>query len=314
MHFRRAASLFLVLATSISLTACGSEDETSSGDGLLAGAELTVASKSFAESLLLGHMTILLLENEGASVEDQTGIESSGNARKALTSGTVDIYWEYTGTAWITYLNETEPLNDPQAQYEAVAENDLKKNNIKWLTRAPLNNTYALAANGDTVEEYGVEKLSDLGPLLEQNPSAVTICVESEFAARNDGLPGVLKAYGLEDIPSENIKTIGEAIIYTELRDGGLCNFGEVFATDARIAAFDLTVLEDDKGFFPVYNAAPTLRQETYKKYPEIERILEPVAKKLDNETMTQLNAQVDVEGRSPEDVAQEWLEEQDLL
>lgn len=312
MHMRKSA-LPALLATGLLLTACSSSS-TGDSDGPLAGAEITVGSKSFAENILLGYMSMHVLEAAGAEVEDQTGIESSANVRTALVSGDVDLYWEYTGTGWINYLGETEPIPDAEEQFQAVAEADLEQNGISWLARSDINNAYAIAASTATAEEFGTSTLSDLTTLMEQNPEALTICVETEFAARDDGLPGMQEAYGLTELPAANLNTVGEAIIYTELRDGGTCNFGEVFATDARISAFDLTVLEDDRNFFPIYNAAPTVREETAEEYPEIEELLTPIAEALDNDIMSELNARVDLDGEDPSDVAEEWLTEQGLL
>lgn len=314
MRLRRTFMLPLALSTGLLLAACGDGGTAGDGTGPLAGADITVGSKSFAESIILGHMTMLALADAGATVQDETGIESSANARTALTSGEVDLYWEYTGTAWISFLGQTEPLDDAQDQFDAVAEMDLEQNDVAWLARSPINNAYAIAANADTAGSLGMETMSDLTTLLAEDPDALTICVESEFAARDDGLPGVLEAYELEALPDENISTVGEAIIYTEVRDGGTCNFGEVFATDARIAAFDLTVLEDDQTFFPIYNASPTVRSETADEYPQIGEILTPIAEALDNEAMARLNAEVDIEGRSEADVAEEWLTEEGFL
>ncbi|GAA4428129.1 glycine betaine ABC transporter substrate-binding protein [Georgenia halophila] len=313
MRLRTKLFVPVLLSTSLLLAACGGSSG-GEGEGPLAGAELTIGSKSFAESIILGHMTMLALEDAGAAVEDQTGIESSANVRTALTSGDIDLYWEYTGTAWISYLNKTNPIPDAQKQFDAVAEADLAQNDIAWLARSPINNAYAIAASSETAEQLGVSTMSDLTTLLAEDPDALTLCVESEFAARDDGLPGVLEAYDLQALPEQNISTVGEAIIYTELRDGGTCNFGEVFATDARISAFDLTVLEDDRAFFPIYNASPTVRAETDENYPEIAEILTPIAEALDNETMAELNAQVDIEGRTAEDVAEEWLTQEGFI
>lgn len=308
----RVLLCFAAVVMTVMLASCGGA--TGSGEGKLSGASLAVGSKDFSESIILGYITKLALEEEGAAVEDRTNIQGSAATRNALTSGEIDIYWEYTGTAWITYLQHTKPIPDSKKQYEAVADEDLKKNGIKWLPRAPLNNTYALAVRSEAAEELGVSKLSDLQTLYEENPDEVTICVESEFKTRDDGLPGMLEAYNLQDLPSDNIKVVETGVIYTEVDKGNTCNFGEVFATDGRIQALDLTVLEDDRSFFPIYNPAPTLQEETFKKNPEIKEILAPIAAKLDTETMSKLNAQVDVQGEDPEDVAEEWLEKEGFI
>src|SRR3712207_2031262 len=106
----------------------------------LTGLEITVGSKEFTEQLILGQIAIQALENAGATVRDRTGLAGTEAAREALESGEIDAYWEYTGTAWITHLGETEPIPDPQDQYRAVADRDLEENGIRWLPPAPANN------------------------------------------------------------------------------------------------------------------------------------------------------------------------------
>lgn len=235
------------------------------------------------------------------------------NTRTALESGDLDMYWEYTGTAWITYLKETSPISDPQQQFTAVKAKDASKNGIAWLDAAGFNNTYALAVRSEYAKEQGLKTLSDLAKLAKSNPAAATICVESEFAARDDGLSGLLKAYGIT-VPKGQVKTLDTGVIYTETDKGSTCTFGEVFATDGRIANLDLTVLEDDKLFFPVYQGALTLEKATLDQHPELAEILAPLAKKLDTETMRRLNAEVDVDGLDADDVAKKWLEDEGLL
>jgi len=272
----------------------------------LDGAKFVVGSKDFSEQIILAYITMGVLEYYGAETEDKSNIVGSVNTRTALTSGEIDMYWEYTGTGWITYLQETTPIPDPVEQYEAVAERDLEENGIVWLDPAPFNNTYAMAIRREKGEELGVTKLSDLSALAESDPDEVTFCIESEFSTRDDGMPGMLAAYEI-DIPEKNIIMMDTGIIYTET-DKGTCNFGEVFATDGRIAALDLVVLEDDKNFFPVYNPALTLRAETLEEYPVLADLFAPIAAALTNEEMQALNALVDVDGEDPEDVAMEWL------
>src|SRR5690606_29158719 len=123
----------------------------------------------------------------GATVNDKTNIKGSTNTRNALLSGEIDMYWDYTGTGWITYLNKTEPLPDPQQQYEAVAKEDLEANNVVWGQPAPLNNTYAFAIRKEKGDELGVRTLSDLAELAKNKPEEATFCIESEFSTRDDG-------------------------------------------------------------------------------------------------------------------------------
>ncbi|GAA2084721.1 glycine betaine ABC transporter substrate-binding protein [Actinomadura alba] len=313
---RALAAGTAALLSGAMLAGCGSSGTTVKQGSLgqeLKGATFTVGSKDFSESIILGEITISLLRAHGATVNDKTNIKGSTNTRTALTSKNIDMYWEYTGTGWVTYLKHTKPIPDAQGQYDAVAKEDLAKNQIVWGKPAPLNNTYAFAIRKDKAAALGVTKLSDLTALAQAKPNEATFCIESEFSTRDDGWPGVTEAYGI-NVPKSNVKSLDTGVIYSETQKGQTCNFGEVFATDGRIASMGLTVLQDDKKFFPVYNAALTLRQDTSTKYPQIQQYLEPVAAKLTDDVMRQLNAKVDADGLEPETVAHDWLKEQGFV
>ena len=284
-----------------------------SGNVDLSDANITVGSKEFTEQLILGQITIQVLENAGATVEDQTRLAGSVAARKALTSGQIDTYWEYTGTGWITYLGHTKPIDSSQKQYEAVAKEDLKKNGIEWLPPAPANNTYALAVRSEVQDKLGVTKLSDLKQLVKEQPDQATVCAASEFLSRDDGLPGMEKAYGFE-FPKENISELAAGPIYQAVDQGDKCNFGEVFATDGRIANLDLKVLEDDKNFFPIYNPSLNVNEKLMDEYPQIKKIFAPVSKKLTTEELQKPNSKVDVQGQLEDQVAEEWLKQNGFI
>ncbi|MFE7154039.1 glycine betaine ABC transporter substrate-binding protein [Streptomyces sp. NPDC057636] len=271
----------------------------------LKGADITVTSKEFTEQLILGAMMGIAFKAAGAEVLDRTGIQGSIGAREAIKNGDADGMYEYTGTAWITYLGNSHPIPDPQKQWQAVHDADLK-NGITWLPPSALNNTYALAMNEANFKKYGTKTLSDVAALAKKNPKAVTLCVESEFANRADGLPGMEKAYGM-NIPTANITQMDTGIIYTQAAKG-TCTFGEVFTTDGRIRAMKLRVMADDKHFFPNYNAAPEMNTKSLEKYPAMAKVIEPITKKLNNTVAQELNAKVDVDGQDPHDVAKNWL------
>ncbi|MFI6873120.1 glycine betaine ABC transporter substrate-binding protein [Streptomyces sp. NPDC050400] len=271
----------------------------------LDGANITVTSKEFTEQLILGAIMGIAFKAAGADVLDRTGIQGSIGAREAIKSGDADAMYEYTGTAWITYLGNSDPIPDPQKQWEAVRDAD-KKNGVTWLPQAALNNTYALAMNEANFKKYGTRTLSDVAALAKSNPGAVTLCVESEFANRADGLPGMEKAYGMK-LPAGNITQMDSGIIYTQAAKGS-CTFGEVYTTDGRIRAMNLHVMADDKKFFPNYNAAPSINTKALDKYPEMAEVIEPITKKLNNTVAQELNAKVDVDGQDPHDVAKDWL------
>jgi osmoprotectant transport system substrate-binding protein len=279
----------------------------------LSGLEVAVGSKEFTEQKILGQIALQALEAAGATVTDRTGLAGTDAARAALTSGEIDAYWEYTGTGWIIHLGHTEPLADSRKQYEAVAEEDLAKNHIQWLQPAPANNSYAIAVRSEAAGVLGVTNLSSLAVLAELRPEDTTLCAASQFLTRDDGLPGMEKAYNFE-FPNDNIVKTQEGEIYRAIDEGGKCNFGEVFVTDGRVRAFDLEILEDDKQFFPIYNPSLTVREEVMNEYPGISDVFAPISEQLDNETLQELNAAVDVHGQSAEDVAQQFLRENGLL
>jgi osmoprotectant transport system substrate-binding protein len=279
-----------------------------SGNIDLSDAEFTVGSKEFTEQLILGQITLQVLENAGATVNDQIGLAGTVAARKALESGEIDMYWEYTGTGWITHLGHTKPIPSSQKQFEAVAKEDLEKNDIEWLSPpAPANNTYTMAVRSEAYDKLGVKKLSDFKQLVEENPEEATVCVGTEFSTRDDGLPGMEQAYDFE-FPKENIVKIDEGLIYQQVDKGKQCNFGEVFQTDGRIAALNLELIEDDKSFFPIYNPALNVSKEVIEKNPQLTKLFAPISKKLTTQTLQDLNAKVDVEGQLEDQVAEEWL------
>ncbi|MBW3707091.1 glycine/betaine ABC transporter substrate-binding protein [Streptomyces griseus] len=272
----------------------------------LKGATLTVTSKNFSENIILGQMTGLVFKAAGAEVLDRTNLPGSISAREAIINGDADAQWDYTGTGWITFLGHAEPIVDPKKQYEAVRDED-RGNGVVWLPPAPLDNTYALAISEKNNAKYRLKTLSDVAALAKRDPGAVTICVENEFASRDDGLPGMEKRYGMR-IPAGNIQKMDAGIIYTQVSTSDSCLLGEVFTTDGRIKAMNLDVLEDDKHFFPNYNASPVIHEATFEKYPVIAELLDPLARKLTTEVAQTLNAKVDVEGEDPHEVAKDWL------
>ncbi|MFE9854753.1 glycine betaine ABC transporter substrate-binding protein [Streptomyces sp. NPDC005780] len=272
----------------------------------LDGASLTVTSKNFSENIILGQMIGLIFKAAGAEVLDRTNLPGSISAREAIVQGDADAMYEYTGTGWITYLGHAKPITDPLKQWEAVRAED-RKNGVTWLPQSTLNNTYALAISKKNNAKYHLKTLSDVAALARKNPSAVTICVENEFASRNDGLPGMEKAYGMS-IPAANIKKMDAGIVYTQVSKSDSCLLGEVFTTDGRIKAMNLDVLTDNKHFFPNYNAAPVIHTATFDKYPVIAALLDPLSARLTTEVAQVLNAKVDVEGEDPHEVAKDWL------
>ncbi|RVW06448.1 glycine betaine ABC transporter substrate-binding protein [Rhodococcus spongiicola] len=285
---------------------------TGGGGGVLDGAKVTVASKAFTEQLILCEITAQRLESQGANVNRVCGMTGSNTVRAAEVSGNVDMSWEYTGTGWLTHLGEREVITDPEEQYTKVRDEDLERNQIVWLPPMPANNTYAVAVKTETAARLGLETLSDYANLAKSDPNAARFCGASEFLGRDDGWPGLQQAYGFS-LPRNDIAELADGAIYNAVATNNPCTFGEVFATDGRIPALGLTILTDDLHFFPVYNGSLTVRESTLDEYPQIAPVMAPVSALLDDETMRQLNASVDADGRTPEEVAGTWLHEHGL-
>ncbi|MCE7010324.1 glycine betaine ABC transporter substrate-binding protein [Kibdelosporangium philippinense] len=272
----------------------------------LSNVAVAVGSKDFTESHIFGYIAEVALTAAGADVRDMTNIQGSNSARQALLTEDIDLSWDYTGTGWISYLGNTDPIPDERAQYEAVRDADLAQNGIVWLPYSAVNNTYAFAVTQEFARANNLKTTSDMVNLIKKDSSKGIFCLETEFVSRRDGFPGVAKAYDF-DPRSVQVKVFGTGTIYTATANGN-CNFGEVFTTDGRILALNLVVLEDDRKFFPQYNATVTLRKDFDAAHPQVAQVMAPILAKLDNDTMRKLNAEVDVDGRDPAVVARDWL------
>lgn len=324
MRTRRPAVAALLAVTTL-LTGCGLESANTFAPQAepaqiepipgADGAEVVVGTKNFTEALILGKIAVIALQAAGFDVTDRSGIPGAAPARAAMLDGEVEVQWEYTGTGWLNYLGMPTGIPDRQEQYEAVRDADLA-NGLTWLPPAPANNTYAFAVRSEAVPELGgIDSLSDIAALPVEER---TFCVESEFATRSDGFEPMLEAYGIplgdpEGVPRDNVNILDTGAVYTAT-DNGLCNFGEVFTTDGRIPALDLTVLEDDRAFFPAYNVAPVVLTETLEQHPGIADVFAQITPLLTDDVLQQLNARVDVDGEDPADVALDWLVSQGLV
>lgn len=323
---KRAAGVAALGVAALALSGCGSLSESSSSssggggpcDGVeagsvdpsaLKGVKVSVGSKEFDEQLVLGQLTIKMMCAAGADVKDETNTKGSTQTRKKLIDGVTDVVWEYTGTGWINYLGHDKPITDPQKQYDAVKKEDLAKNKLLWGPLAPFNNTYAFAVTDEFAQKNNLKTHSDMAAYIKKNPSA-TVCVESEFAARPDGYPGFKKTYG---ITGGKLKSLGTGVVYTQL-DKGNCDFGEIFTTDGRLAALGLTVLDDDKGYFPLYNGVAVTRADFDKQHPEMLEVLAPLSKELTTDTMTDLNKKISSDGEPADKIAEDFLKEKGFL
>lgn len=271
-------------------------------------ADITVGGKNFTEQQLLASMTGQYLEGLGYDVDTRAGM-GSAVLRQAQENGQIDLYWEYTGTSLINYNDISERLS-PEDTYARVKELDGEKG-LVWLDPSDANNTYALAMRADDAEARGVETLSDMAKLINEGEE-LSFGLNAEFYARDDGWRPLSEAYDFK-VGRRDISRMDSGLVYQALRDGQI-DVGLVFATDGRIPAFDFYVLKDDQNYFPAYALTPVIRQETLDANPQLAEQLNALSDQLDDDTMAALNARVDVERETIEDVALSFLEENELL
>ena len=180
---------------------------------------------------------------------------------------------------------------------------------------APGNNTYAIAASQETLDETGVQNISDLARQAQENPEQATLCYgnENDFSSRSDGLPGLEEAYDFE-YPEDSQIVVPLDSVYENVAQGERCNFGVVFTTNPLIEENNLQLLEDNENFFAVYNPAITMTDDLLQEYPELADLFTLISEELTTETLVELNSQVDIEGKTPANVAEQWLQENDFV
>ncbi|KLU60698.1 carnitine transport binding protein OpuCC precursor [Peptococcaceae bacterium CEB3] len=305
MKKRIFAGILSVVLVGIMLVGCGASNGGASGQ-TAQKPTITVGSKDFTENRILGNMIALLLEKSGFPVKKKFGL-STVIAAKALQNGDIDVYPEYTGTGLVTILKE-KVLTDPDATYNAVQKGYESKFKEQWLGRFGLNDTYTLVMEPDKAKALGITSISDLA----KHAADLKFGSDQEFLARPDGYPGLMKAYGLK-FKKKNIKSMDAGLVYNALASGQV-DVIMGFSTDGAIAKLHLVTLKDDKHFFPVYDAAPVIRQDVLKRNPEIATILNKLQGKISNQTMQELNYQVDVKGKDPAQVAKDFLSSQGLI
>ncbi len=281
------------------------------GIGIAASAQaatIVVGGKDFTEQLLLTEMTAQLLKAHGFDIQKRDGLGSQ-IVRDAQVNGQVDVYWEYTGTSLVTYNKISERMN-AEDTYNKVKELDAKVG-LTWLDPSKANDTYALAVRAMDDKTDGLSSLSDLAAAYNANKD-LKIALGAEFSKRPDGLPGLEQAYGFKTTRAD-LAPMADALTYQALKEDQV-DVAVVFATDGRIAAFDFRVLKDDKGFFPNYAIAPVVRTETLQANPGLAEPLNALSAELTDEVMQRLNAEVDVDKKTVEHVATDFLQSVDMI
>lgn len=296
----------IIIIASLLFTAigCSKSDDKSKGP-------IIVGSKIDTEGSLLSKMIILLLRENGFEVVDKSGTGPTSIVRKAILSGEIDIYPEYTGNgAFFFEETDSNVWNDAKKGYERVKELDGQANNLIWLTPAPANNTWAIAVTGVLAETEKLKTMEDFAEYVNSG-GYVKLIGSEEFVTSEVALPAFQKAYGFNLGKEQLIVVASGDTAQTqkaayEGTDG--VNAAMAYGTDGSVSAFNLVVLSDPKGAQPVYEPAPIIRGNTLEKYPEIEKILEPVFESLNLVILQNLNAKIAVEGLNAEKVAREYL------
>jgi osmoprotectant transport system substrate-binding protein len=284
------------------LAACG----TAAGGGGSNKGPVKIGTKNFPEQLILGEMYALLLEEEGIKVERKFNLAGTPVLHEGLKTGEIDLYPEYTGTGLLTVLKlPTE--TDRQKVYATVSKEYKSQFNLVWLDPAPMNNTQALAMTKDGSAKVGVTTISQMAA----KASELRMIGPPEFAEREDGLPGIKKAYG--EFNLRQYIAVDPGLKYKGLVDGQ-ADVAVAFGTDGEISAFNLVVLQDDKNLFPPYPVAPVVRQQALDANPKIKDQLNKLAPKLSDDTMRRLNNEVSGNQKEPAAVAKDFLTQEGLI
>lgn len=262
---------------------------------------LVVASKQFTESRLMAEVLALHLEAElGIQVERKIGLGGTQIAFSALTQGEVDLYPEYTGTAWAVLLKRTDRVQSP---LQAFVESDLAlrhQHQVGFSAPFGFNNTYALAVREETAQSFGLKTISDLIPHLAQLKTGLT----HEFLNRNDGFPGLAKAY---DFPPVKLSGLDHALAYEGLSSGRI-DLVDAYSTDGKLNSLPVRLLADDRAFFPPYQCAPLVRLKALETYPKMGPALAKLGFRLSDAQMRRWNDRADQSGGDVSKVARELL------
>jgi glycine betaine/choline ABC-type transport system substrate-binding protein/ABC-type proline/glycine betaine transport system permease subunit len=315
---RYATALVAVLLASLTLAACGDDDDDEGGGGDTAakiekndansGTTITVGSKNFTEQKVLGEIYAQGLGAAGFSVEKELNLGDQDIALKAIKGGEIDAYPEYTGTALLSFfgVKANEIPKDPATAFED-AKAGFEGEGLVAYEPTPFTSSNEVALTKEKAEELGVATISDLSDKAQD----LTLYGSPECRQRTDCLLGLEQVYGLDFK-----KFVPVAIdLRHEVLTSGKADLSIVFTTDPQIQREQFVLLEDDKGMFPPYNSTLVVRQELADEAgPELEKVVAQVQEGLTDEVMQELNARVDLDKKTPAEVAKEYLEESGLI
>ena len=279
---------------------------------LLSGCEskkdtIHIATKPMSEQFILGEMLALLIEeNSDLHVKITKGVGGgTSNIHPAMVKGDFDLYPEYTGTGWLVILKK-DTLLPPDQLFSELQKEYSREYGLKWVAPDGFNNAYSLAVSNEMAKKYNLKTFSDLALY----PDLFTFGAEYDFYEINDGYADLCAYYNLKFKKNLDMD-IG--LKYEAMKSGKI-DVINIFTTDGQLSHANLTVLKDDKHFFPSYYCATIVREETLKEHPELERILEKMNGILTDQEMADMNYKVDVEHRTEREVAVEFLKKKGLL
>ena len=268
--------------------------------------EITIGSMDFTEQEILSNMAKLYIEDKtDIKVNQSLSLGASSIVMDALTGGSIDMYFDYTGTLFGSFLSRTDS-NDADEIYKIVKKDIKKEYGVNVLSPLNFSNTYTLAMKKDTAEKYNITSISDLA----RSSSNLILSPTLTFVERPDCLVGLQKAYPLN---FKDIIPIDGSPRYTALMSGE-CDIVDAYSTDGLLKKFDLKVLEDDKSFFLPYDAVPVVNDRIMEDFPELDGLFKEMAKHLNEEAMIELNYRVDELKEKPEDVARDFLIQEGLI
>jgi osmoprotectant transport system permease protein len=269
------------------------------------GRTVVVGSKNFTEQLVLGEMMAALLEQRGFAVERRMNLGGTTLCHAALRSGQIDLYVEYTGTA-LTEILKRPAQSDPAQVLREIVEG-YRAEGVRVGEPLGFNNSFALVVRRDDAEKRGLRRISDLAA----HAATVRVGLSGEFLEREDGMPGLSRAYGFRfALPPREMDL---NLIYRALTDGQV-DLVVGSATDGLIDALDLVVLEDDRRYFPPYDAVPVMNAASLDRHPGLEEAMRTLGGRIQERTMRRLIDAVDRQRRAPAAVAREFLAQAGLI
>ena len=306
----RLARLALPLIAALALAGCGGDQDAAeraeaARDGQNAPA-LRIGTKNFTEQYILGEMYRQALEAEGFRVELKRNIGSSEIVHEALAGGALDMYPEYVGVLLSEIADQPARPRNARAAYE-LAKAYEERRGFTLLAMTPFSDSNALAVTAQTARRHRLERIPDLETLP---GGAVEIGAPPEFRTRYEGLLGLQRLYGMTDVAVRALR-IGDQY---EALAAGKVDAAAVFTTDGRLALRRYVVLKDPRGLFAAQHVAPVIDRDTLRAHgPRLASVIDAVSRRLTTRAMRKMNAEVDLGGRDPAEVARRFLAEQGL-